>query len=146
MFLFWLSKIDGRPTNVLSAIGKAIEAKLRLPCIQYDDKIEAACREARRSPYGKDHTALVTMPDGSHSISPISVKAFKEAYNKLPEPKAKLPSDTSIRRTLKRRGQDVSGKPGKPKKILPRLPPESRGKHRIVRLLKAVTLEKAKRS
>jgi hypothetical protein len=121
-FCSLLSWIDEKPSSKLRAVAKAMDGKLRLQRVRYNDPIEAAYRDAIRSQYG-GRFGVVPTPDGSISLQPISVKAFKEAYKNLPEPKAKLQSDSSIRRTLERRGHDVSGKPGRPKKS-PGLPTE----------------------
>jgi hypothetical protein len=111
MFLFWLSFIDEKPSKVLCMIGKAMEGKLRLPQpVRYNDKIEKAATAVLLT-FGGNMRRLMK--------GPFSLRQFKQELARIErvEPKNLTYPDSTLRRTLKRRGYKVSGKSGKPKKI-----------------------------
>jgi hypothetical protein len=117
MFLFWLSKIEGKPTKVLCMIGKAMEGKLRLPQrVRPNDDIEKAATAVLLS-FGGNMRRLTK--------GPFSLRQFKQelARERGVTPKELREPDSFLRRTLKRRDYKVSGKSGRPKKS-PRLPTE----------------------
>ena len=115
MLEFWscISPIEDSLPKTLHKVADALDGK-RYRYIRPNDKIEEA-------------VAAVLAVDGRNELrflmkviqTPFSLRQFKQEFARIHgvTPKALKHPDSLLRRTLKRRGYKVSGKPGQPKKI-----------------------------
>jgi hypothetical protein len=115
VFFSYIYHAEGDLRKVLHVIADALVGKPPQYCRPSNDKIEQAVAAA----FGGKNDVQYLMN------APFSFRRFKKELALLlgVTPKTLPYADNSLRRTLSRRGHNVSGEPGRPKKS-PRLPTE----------------------